>query len=91
MALNLTLPKTLRDQLVIAVFSSVMISILWVIGDLLPSMNYALTFVITALWAPVLLRHKQREGSILWAVFFGLLGLAVLSIVVRAVWLIGRG
>jgi len=40
---------------------------------------------------PVLLRHKQREGSILWAVFFGLLGLTVLSIVVRAVWLIGRG
>ena len=91
MALNLTLPKTLRDQLVIAVFSSVMISILWVIGDLPLLMNYALAFVITVLWVPVLLRHKQRDGSILWAVFFGLLGLAVLSIVVRAVWLIGRG
>ena len=83
--------KTLRNQLIIAVFSSVMISILWVIGALPLSMNYALAFVITALWVPVLLRHKQREGSILWAVFFGLLGLAVLSIVVRAVWLIGRG
>ena len=91
MALNLTLPKTLRDQLVIAVFSSVMISILWVIGDLPLLMDYALALVITALWVPVLLRHKQRDGSILWAVFFGLLGLAVLSIVVRAVWLIGRG
>ena len=91
MALNLTLPKTLRDQLVIAVFSSVMISILWIIGDLPLLMNYALALVITALWVPVLLRHKRREGSILWAVFFGFLGLAVLSIVVRAVWLIGRG
>ncbi len=91
MASNLTLPKTLRDQLIIAVFSSVMISILWVIGDLPLLMNYALAFVITALWVPVLLRQKQREGSILRAVFFGLLGLAVLSIVVRAVWLIGRG
>jgi hypothetical protein len=87
----LTLPKTLRDQLIIAVFSSVMISILWVIGDPPLLMNYALAFVITALWVPVLLRQKQREGSILWAVFFGLLGLTVLSIVVRAVWLIGRG
>ena len=91
MASNLTLPKTLRDQLIIAVFSSVMISILWVIGDLPLLMNYALAFVITALWMPVLLRQKQREGSILWAVFFGLLGLAVLSIVIRAVCLIGRG
>ena len=91
MASDLTLSKTLRNQLIIAVFSSVMSSILWVIGDLPLSMNYALTFVITALWVPVLLRHKQREGSILWTVFFALLGLAVLSIVVRAVWLIGRG
>ena len=91
MASDLTLSKTLRNQLIIAVFSSVMISILWVIGDLPLSMNYALTFVITALWVPVLLRHKQREGSILWTVFFALLGLAVLSIVIRVVWLIGRG
>ena len=91
MASDLTLSKTLRNQLIIAVFSSVMISILWVIGDLPLSMNYALAFVITALWVPVLLRHKQREGSILWTVFFALLGLAVLSIVIRAVWLIGRG
>ena len=91
MASDLTLSKTLRNQLIITVFSSVMISILWFIGDLPLSMNYAVTFVITALWVPVLLRHKQREGSILWTVFFALLGLAVLSIVVRAVWLIGRG
>ena len=83
--------KTLRNQLIIAAFSSVMISILWVIGDLPFSMNYALAFVITALWVPVLLRHKQREGSMLWNVFFGLIGLVVLSIVVRVVWLIGRG
>ncbi len=91
MASNLTLPKTLRDQLIIAVFSSVMISILWIIGDLPFSMNYALAFVITALWVPVLMRHKQRAGSMFWNVFFGLLGLVVLSIVVRVVWLIGRG
>ena len=91
MASDLPVSKTLRNQLIIAVFSSVMISILWIIGDLPFSMNYALAFVITALWVPVLLRHKQREGSILWAVFFGLLGLAVLSIVVRVVWIIGRG
>ena len=83
--------KTLRNQLIIAAFSSVMISILWVIGDLPFSMNYALAFVITALWVPVLLRHKQRERSMFWNVFFGLLGLVVLSIVIRVVWLIGRG
>ena len=91
MALDLQVSKTLRNQLIIAVFSSVMISILWIIGDLPFSMNYALAFVITALWVPVLLRHKQREGSMLWKVFFGLIGLTVLSIVVRVVWLIGRG
>ena len=83
--------KTLRNQLIIAAFSSVMISILWVIGDLPFSMNYALAFVIAALWVPVLLRHKQRDGSMFWNVFFGLLGLVVLSVVVRVVWLIGRG
>ena len=83
--------KTLRNQLIIAAFSSVMISILWVIGDLAFSMNYALAFVITALWVPVLLCHKQREGSMFWNVFFGLLGWVVLSVVVRVVWLIGRG
>ena len=83
--------KTLRNQLIIAAFSSVMISILWFIGDLAFSMNYALAFVIAALWVPVLLRHKQREGSMFWIVFLGLLGLVVLSVVVRVVWLIGRG
>ena len=83
--------KTLRNQLIIAAFSSVMISILWVIGDLPFSMNYALAFVITALWVPVLLRHKQREGAMFWNVFFGRLELVVLSVVVRVVWLIGRG
>ena len=83
--------KTLRNQLIIAAFSSVMISILWVIGDLAFSMNYALAFVIAALWVPVLLRNKQREGSMFWNVFFGFLGLVVLSIVIRVVWLIGRG
>ena len=83
--------KTLRNQLIIAAFSSVMISILWVIGDLPFSMNYALAFVITALWVPVLLRHKQRKVSMFWNVFFGFLGLVVLSIVIRVVWLIGRG
>ena len=91
MASDLPVSKTLRNQLIIAVFSSVMISILWIIGDLPFSMNYALAFVITALWVPVLLRHKQREGSMLWNMFFGLIGLTVLSIVVRVVWLIGRG
>ena len=91
MALDLQVSKTLRNQLIIAAFSSVMISILWIIGDLPFLMNYALAFVITALWVPVLLRHKQREGSMLWNVFFGLIGLVVLSIVVRVVWLIGRG
>ena len=91
MASYLPVSKTLRNQLIIAVFSSVMISILWIIGDLPFSMNYALAVVITALWVPVLMRHKQRDGSIFWNVFFGLLGLVVLSIVVRVVWLIGRG
>ena len=91
MASDLPVSKTLRNQLIIAVFSSVMISVLWIIGDLPFSMNYALAFVITALWVPVLMRHKQREGSMLWNAFFALIGLTVLSIVVRVVWLIGRG
>jgi len=54
-------------------------------------MYYALPFVIVALWIPAALAHKQRDGGVVWNSFFGLLGLAVVSVVVRAVWLIGRG
>jgi hypothetical protein len=54
-------------------------------------MNYALAPVIVALWIPAALAQKQREGSLAWNLMFGLLGLAVVAVVIRAVWLIGRG
>jgi len=87
----LTLSQARRNQLIIAAISSVLLATLWTIGDLPRSMYYALPFVIVALWIPAALAHKQRDGGVVWNSFFGLLGLAVVSVVVRAVWLIGRG
>ena len=63
---------------------------LWVIGDFSRSMNYALPIVIGVLWIPAALAEKQRIGSMRWNVFFGVLGIGVVSVVVRAVWLIGQ-
>jgi branched-subunit amino acid transport protein len=53
-------------------------------------MYYVLPVVIAALWVPAVLAQKQRNGALGWNVAFGLLGLAVSAVVVRAVWLIGR-
>ena len=80
-----------RNQLIIAGISSVLLAVLWIIGDLPRSMYYALPFVIGALWVPAALAEKQHQRSLRWNIFFGVLGLAVVSVVVRAVWLIGRG
>ncbi|MCX8277856.1 MAG: hypothetical protein OTJ43_06260 [Dehalococcoidia bacterium] len=87
----MTLSQARRNQLVIAAISSALLTTLWAIGDLPGSMNTALPFVIAALWIPVFLSRKQRDGGVLWNSLFGILGIAVVSVVVRVVWLIGRG
>ncbi len=86
----MTLRQARRNQLIIAGISSVLLVTLWAVGDLPRSMYYALPFVIAGLWIPALLVHKHRQGSLAWNMFFGLLGIAVVSVIVRAVWLIGR-
>ncbi|MEE8045996.1 MAG: hypothetical protein V3T49_04075 [Dehalococcoidia bacterium] len=87
----MTLWQARRNQLIIAGISSVLLATLWAISDLPRSMNYALPPVIVALWIPAVFAQKQREGSPALNGFFGLLGIAVIAVVVRAVWLIGRG
>jgi hypothetical protein len=87
----LTLSQARRNQLIIAAISSVLLATLWVVGDLPRPMFFVLPFVIVALWIPALLAQKQRNGGFLWNSFFGLLGVGVITVVVRAVWIIGRG
>ena len=87
----MTLSQARRNQLIIAAISSVLLATLWAIGDMTRSMSIALPFVIAALWIPAILANKQRDGGIVWNSFFGILGLAVVSVIVRAVWIIGRG
>ena len=87
----MTFYQARRNQLIIAALSTVLLAGLWAVGDLPLAMCYALPFVIVGLWVPALLVRKQLQGSLVWNLFFGLLGIAVISIVVRAVWLIGRG
>lgn len=86
----MTLQQARRNQLLIAGFSTFLLATLWAVGDLPRSMYYALPFVIASLWVPALLVRRQLQGSLAWKLFFGLLGIAVISTVVRAVWLIGR-
>ena len=86
---EMSLSQARRNQLIIAGISSVLLSMLWAIGDLPRSMYYTMPFVIAALWIPAVCVHKQRDGGLIWTSFFGLLGIVVVSIVVRAVWLIG--
>ena len=87
----MTLYDARRNQLIIAGISTILLAMLWTVGDLPRSMFYALPFVIAGLWVPALLIRKQLQGSLAWNLFFGLLGVAVVSTIVRAVWLIGRG
>ena len=88
---ELTLSQARRNQLIIAGTSTILLATLWAISDLPRSMYFALPPVIVALWVPAVLAHKQRDVSRGWNVAFGVLGLAVAAVVVRAVWLIGRG
>jgi branched-subunit amino acid transport protein len=88
---ELTLSQARRNQLIIAGISTILLATLWAISDLPRSMYFALPPVIVALWVPAVLAHKQRDVSRGWNVAFGVLGLAVAAVVVRAVWLIGRG
>ncbi len=86
----MTLHQARRNQLIIAGISSVLLATLWAIGDLPRSMYYALPFVIASLWVPAALVRRHRQGSVAWNLCFGLLGIAVVSAIVRTVWLIGR-
>ncbi len=87
----MTLSQTRRNQLIIAGISTVLMVILWSIGDFSRAMNFALPGVIVALWIPAALAHKQRDGGMAWNIPIMLLGLAVFTVVVRAIWLMGRG
>ena len=80
-----------RNQLIIAGVTTLLIVLLWTVGDLPRSMFYALPFLIVGLWIPALMVRRQLEGSLAWNLLFGLIGIAVISTIVRAVWLIGRG
>ena len=86
----MTLYQARRNQLIIAGISTVLLAMLWTVGDLPRSMYFALPFVIAGLWIPAFLIRKQLQGSLAWNLFFGLLGVAVVSTIVRAAWLIGR-
>lgn len=87
----MTLYQARRNQLIIAAISTLLLGLLWTVGDLPRPMFYALPLVIVGLWVPALLVRKQLQGSLAWNLFFGLLGIAVISTIVRVVWLIGRG
>ena len=87
----MTLSPVRRNQLLIAALSSLMLVTLWVVGDLPRYMYFLLPFVVGSLWVPAALSHKQQQGSLAWNLFFGLLGIFVILVVTRAVWLIGRG
>ena len=80
-----------RNQLIIAGVSTLLLVLLWTVGDLPRSMFYALPFLIVGLWIPALMVRRQFEGSLVWNLLFGMIGIAVISTIVRAVWLIGRG
>ena len=86
----MNLQQMRRNQLLIAALSSLLIASLWWIGDLPEVMYYLLPLVIFSLWIPAIMAHKQREGSIALNVFFIVLGITVITAIVRTVWLIGR-
>ena len=87
----MTLYDARRNQLIIAGISTILLAMLWTVSDLPRSMYYTLPFIIAGLWIPALLVRKQLQGSLAWNLFFGALGIAVISTIVRVVWLIGRG
>ena len=87
----MTLSQERRNQLIIAGISTILLVALWTISDLPRSMYLALPLVIVVLWIPAVLAHKQREGSRVWNMIFGVLGLIVAAVVVWVGWLIGRG
>lgn len=87
----MTLYDARRNQLIIAGISTILLAMLWTVSDLPRSMYYTLPFIIAGLWVPALLVRKQLQGSLAWNLFFGVLGIAVISTIVRVVWLIGRG
>ena len=87
----MTLYDARRNQLIIAGSSTILLAMLWTVSDLPRSMYYTLPFIIAGLWVPALLVRKQLQGSLAWNLFFGVLGIAVISTIVRVVWLIGRG
>jgi hypothetical protein len=87
----MTLAQARRNQMLIAGISSVLLVALWIVGDVPTGMYFLLPPVIVAMWIPALLAHKQRIGSLRWNLLFGLLGIGVVSTVVRVVLYIGNG
>ncbi|MGB1748805.1 MAG: hypothetical protein ACPHK0_03375 [Dehalococcoidia bacterium] len=86
----MTLAQARRNQMLIAGISSVLLIALWLVGDVPTVMYFLLPPVIVAMWISALLAHKQRIGSVRWNLFFGLLGVGVVSTVVRVVLYIGN-
>ena len=86
----MTLAQARRNQMLIAGISSVLLIALWLVGDVPIGMYFLLPPVIVAMWIPALLAHKQRLGSVRWNLLFGLLGVGVVSTVVRVVLYIGN-
>jgi len=86
----MTLAQARRNQMLIAGISSVLLVALWIAGDVPTGMYFLLPPVIVAMWIPALLAHKQRIGSLRWNLLFGLLGIGVVSTVVRVVLYIGN-
>lgn len=78
-----------RIQAIVAGIASVLLLVLWVTENNPGSMNFAIPAAMAILWLPVVLAQKQRQGSIAWNSFFGLLGIAVVAVAVRATWMIG--
>ncbi|MDA1279514.1 MAG: hypothetical protein O3B95_05655 [Chloroflexi bacterium] len=87
----MTVSPARRNQLIIAGLSSLLLMTLWTVGNLPRYMYFALPFVVGSLWIPAVLFEKQCAGSLGWNLFFGAIGVAVVLVVGRAVWLIGRG
>jgi hypothetical protein len=88
---NLSYWQVRRNQAIVAAISTVLLAILWATGSYPGSMNFTIPGAMVVTWIPVVLAPKLRQGSIAWNSLFGLLGLTVAGVAVRAIWMIGQG